>query len=340
MPSNATGCRRISPRPKGRSPARGASSTGCGVSAPTATGPAPRWSRTSVVPRQISPGSVTRSPRTFAPPTSPARAEPLRVLLNQQDPGQLGRNLVYYGYFGRARAAQVAHIDAEIATIDESTARIEAEDAELERLEQARHERLAELEDARRQRSKVLAELQAETRDRQASLKRLQITARGPGKAAEGPRPGAEELSGCPDRPERCVREAARPARLARRGAPERAVRGGASRRGALERPPDRRGTGRAGAGGVPGARGVCRLAARARPAADRRSRQRLSQPLRPQRSALQGRRRDRCGRARPWPPRATAAGRAQTALYFEIRRAGKPVDPGPWFKGRAPPAP
>ncbi len=30
--------------------------------------------------------------------------EPLRLLLNQQDPGKVGRTFAYYGYFGRARA--------------------------------------------------------------------------------------------------------------------------------------------------------------------------------------------------------------------------------------------
>jgi septal ring factor EnvC (AmiA/AmiB activator) len=30
--------------------------------------------------------------------------------------------------------------------------------------------------------------------------------------------------------------------------------------------------------------------------------------------------------------------GRSQSGLYFEIRRAGKPVDPRPWFRTGAPP--
>jgi septal ring factor EnvC (AmiA/AmiB activator) len=31
------------------------------------------------------------------------------------------------------------------------------------------------------------------------------------------------------------------------------------------------------------------------------------------------------------------SGGRAQPELYFEIRRAGKPVDPLPWFRSGAP---
>ena len=42
------------------------------------------------------------------------RQEPLKLLLNQRDPAQIGRVLVYYQYFGRARASQIAAIDAHL----------------------------------------------------------------------------------------------------------------------------------------------------------------------------------------------------------------------------------
>src|SRR5262245_37991814 len=35
------------------------------------------------------------------------REEPLKLLLNQQDPARAGRMFVYYSYFGRARAEQI-----------------------------------------------------------------------------------------------------------------------------------------------------------------------------------------------------------------------------------------
>jgi septal ring factor EnvC (AmiA/AmiB activator) len=31
------------------------------------------------------------------------------------------------------------------------------------------------------------------------------------------------------------------------------------------------------------------------------------------------------------------SGGRATPALYFEIRKAGRPIDPRPWFKNPAP---
>jgi septal ring factor EnvC (AmiA/AmiB activator) len=33
------------------------------------------------------------------------------------------------------------------------------------------------------------------------------------------------------------------------------------------------------------------------------------------------------------------SGGRARPGLYFEIRRAGKPVNPSGWFKSSAPPS-
>ena len=53
------------------------------------------------------------------------RQEPIKLLLSQRDPAQAGRVLVYYQYFGRARASQIAAIDAhlaELATLDEALA--------------------------------------------------------------------------------------------------------------------------------------------------------------------------------------------------------------------------
>ena len=47
------------------------------------------------------------------------REEPLKLLLNQQDPLHSGRLFAYYGYFGRARAEQIAQIQAQVQRLDE-----------------------------------------------------------------------------------------------------------------------------------------------------------------------------------------------------------------------------
>ncbi len=102
------------------------------------------------------------------------RNEPLKLLLNQKDPAQFGRNLTYYGYFGRLRASQISEINENIAKIDELKTKIEAEDAELARLEEQNRDRIAQLDAARRQRGHVLASLEKQSSDRNATLKRLQ----------------------------------------------------------------------------------------------------------------------------------------------------------------------
>ncbi len=99
--------------------------------------------------------------------------EPLKLLLNQQDPARAGRMFVYYSYFGRARADQIARIGANLQRIDQLDEQVAAEDRKLADLEAQRRTELARLDDARAQRSHVLASLQTESRSHAQSLQRL-----------------------------------------------------------------------------------------------------------------------------------------------------------------------
>lgn len=262
--------------------------------------------------------------------------EPLRLLLNQQDPGRVGRTFAYYGYFGRARAVQLDRINADIARIAEDDARIAAEDAELARLEGARKARLDDLEDARRQRSKVLAELTAEGRDREKSLKRLQAQ-----------QAALEKLLQDLDK--------------ALQDFPVDANDAFAKLRGQLAWPVPGRLNARFGEVRAGGVRWNGLLIATGRGT--------------PVRAVFQGRvayadvlpglglllivdhgngylslygHNDRLYKAAGAEVKAgeivaaagDSGGRAQPELYFEIRRAGKPVDPAPWFRTRVPPLP
>jgi septal ring factor EnvC (AmiA/AmiB activator) len=101
------------------------------------------------------------------------RSEPLKLLLNQRNPAEFGRNLTYYGYLGRLRATQINVIGENITKIDELTARIDEEDAALADLELKQKERVGELESARRQRDRALVSLRQEARSNEAALKRL-----------------------------------------------------------------------------------------------------------------------------------------------------------------------
>jgi septal ring factor EnvC (AmiA/AmiB activator) len=101
------------------------------------------------------------------------REEPLKLLLNQKDPARAGRMFAYYGYFGRARAEQIARIGEHVARIDALDRELESEEQRLAQLESERQREVARLEGARAERRTVLASLDAEARSRTRQLERL-----------------------------------------------------------------------------------------------------------------------------------------------------------------------
>jgi murein hydrolase activator len=101
------------------------------------------------------------------------REEPLKLLLNQKDPERAGRMFVYYGYFGRARAGQIHQIEDNVQSLAQLDAQLEAQDVKLAELEKAQQAQLADLEEARRHRTVVLASLEAESHTRAENLERL-----------------------------------------------------------------------------------------------------------------------------------------------------------------------
>lgn len=101
------------------------------------------------------------------------REEPLKLLLNQQDPARAGRMFAYYSYFGRARAEHIAGIELRVSEIQTLDAELESEDQELAALENRQRSELQRLEVARKQRGRVLANLEQESKSRAATLDRL-----------------------------------------------------------------------------------------------------------------------------------------------------------------------
>lgn len=101
------------------------------------------------------------------------REEPLKLLLNQQDPARAGRMFVYYSYFGRARAEQIHGIENDVQAIADLDEQLEAQDSKLADLEKQHRSNLADLEQARAKRSAVLASLTAESNSHAQSLERL-----------------------------------------------------------------------------------------------------------------------------------------------------------------------
>lgn len=101
------------------------------------------------------------------------REEPLRLLLNQEDPARAGRMFAYYSYFGRARADRIASIEVHVAEIAALDAQLQAEEERLVALEAQQKEQVAQLEAARAERGKALAALDAASRSRAAKLEEL-----------------------------------------------------------------------------------------------------------------------------------------------------------------------
>ena len=101
------------------------------------------------------------------------KREPIKLLLNQRDPAETGRVLVYYQYFGKARASQIAAIDAHLAEIDALDAELAAEEQRLLELEEQQRGEVTRLQTARERRGKALVSLDAESKNRARELQRL-----------------------------------------------------------------------------------------------------------------------------------------------------------------------
>jgi murein hydrolase activator len=99
--------------------------------------------------------------------------EPLKLLLSQRDPAQAGRVLTYYQYFGRARATEIAAINSQLAELTTLDAAVAQEEARLAALEEQRRGELSRLQTARERRGRALVTLEAESKNRARELERL-----------------------------------------------------------------------------------------------------------------------------------------------------------------------
>lgn len=101
--------------------------------------------------------------------------ERIKLLLNQEDAGSVGRLLTYYDYFNRDRVRRIAEIRTSMLELVDIEARRETEVAELRKTQQARQTVLAELQGHRNQRAETLATLQADFSDREKERNRLKL---------------------------------------------------------------------------------------------------------------------------------------------------------------------
>jgi septal ring factor EnvC (AmiA/AmiB activator) len=101
------------------------------------------------------------------------RQEQFKLLLSQEDPAALGRMLVYYAYFGRARATKIAEIQAIVARLEEDARAEAAERERLAALEAESRQQLSAVDAARDERSRALKAMNAQIRNRNDSIAKL-----------------------------------------------------------------------------------------------------------------------------------------------------------------------
>jgi murein hydrolase activator len=102
------------------------------------------------------------------------RQEYLRLLLNQEDPNRVDRLLVYYDYLNRARAGRIREASARIARLAEIERELAREREQLASSQQRQRREQERLVGARAERSKLLSRVEQDIRHKDQQVTRLQ----------------------------------------------------------------------------------------------------------------------------------------------------------------------
>jgi septal ring factor EnvC (AmiA/AmiB activator) len=101
------------------------------------------------------------------------RQEAIKLLLNQESPAQLGRMIVYYDYLNRARGRRIANVARELGHLAELANESLRVTQELQSLEEAQQRELAGLEALRQDRAVEVASLDAAVESSEEAIGRL-----------------------------------------------------------------------------------------------------------------------------------------------------------------------
>lgn len=99
--------------------------------------------------------------------------EKVKLLLNQRDPATLGRLMAYYGYFNDYRADNIESVTAAIRELAELRSQVAAEEARIADIAKIRYAELTELNVAQDKRQQLLASLQERIADEGREVERL-----------------------------------------------------------------------------------------------------------------------------------------------------------------------
>ncbi len=107
-----------------------------------------------------------------------SRESRLKLILNQDDPARLGRILVYYDLLGEAQADRISELRTVLAELDRMQAGIDRELADLDVLETQQEGQRAVLQGQREERAALLAVIEQSLSDGEARLEELRSNRR------------------------------------------------------------------------------------------------------------------------------------------------------------------
>ncbi len=99
--------------------------------------------------------------------------EPLKLILNQEDPARMGRALVYYRYFAEARGARMQEVNAQLEGMAQRERQIVQQQETLARLQQQQRNKADSLKTHQTSRSALLARIKQGIQDKDAELVQL-----------------------------------------------------------------------------------------------------------------------------------------------------------------------
>lgn len=100
-------------------------------------------------------------------------SDAMKLMLNGQDPGEVSRNLEYYGYVGRARAELIREYQTSLARLQEIQEQARVQRDDLEGVKQERVAQKKALEDERGARQQMLSKLSEQIRQQRREIDTL-----------------------------------------------------------------------------------------------------------------------------------------------------------------------
>ncbi len=101
------------------------------------------------------------------------RQEYFKILFNQEDPSAVGRTLTYYDYLNRARSERIATLNTTVEELEQVRIELDRETSRLRQLREEREQERRSLEGSRKEREGVVTKLKQEIQGKDQQLNGL-----------------------------------------------------------------------------------------------------------------------------------------------------------------------